>query len=66
MENWTSFRHGHSGYPLNIITTSGRFRIDFFDDEAVTFRRKALWTVQNKDGGDYTNRATKNLDFSIT
>ena len=44
--------------------------MDFFDDAAVILKHKALWTVQEqnktKDGGDYTNRATKNLGFSIT
>ena len=32
MENLAPFRQGHSGNPLNVITTSGRFRMDFFDD----------------------------------
>ena len=46
MENLTPFWHGHSGYPLNVIITSGRFRMDFFDDAAVILKHKALWTVQ--------------------
>ena len=32
MENLAPFRQGHSGNPLDVITTSGRFRMDFFDD----------------------------------
>ena len=32
MENLAPFRQGHSGNPLNVITTLGRFRMDFFDD----------------------------------
>lgn len=46
MENLAPFRQGHSGNPLNVITTSGRFRMDFFDDAGVILKRKALWTVQ--------------------
>lgn len=71
MENLTPFRQGHSGNRLNVITTSGRFRMDFFDDcgshlEAQSIMDRPGGQNKNKDGGDYTNRATKNLGFSIT
>ena len=60
MENLAPFRQGHSGNPLNVISTSGRFRMDFFDDcgshlEAQSIMDRPGWGRgggdKNKDGG---------------
>ena len=48
MENLTHFWHGHSGYPLNVITTSGRFRMDFFDEEGSHLEAQS---IMDRPGG---------------
>ena len=73
MENLAPFRQGHSGNPLDVITTSGRFRMDFFDDCGSHLEAQSIMDRPGWGGGEqkqrwrnYTNRATKNLGFSTT
>ena len=60
MENLAPFRQGHSGNPLDVITTSGRFRMDFFDDCGSHLEAQSIMDRQGGEGGN------KNKDGGTT